>query len=168
MVADPVMARLRATGGDGGLAACLRLRSTVMQNHGLRTLFSHARVARLATVGADGLPHLVPITFALAGEVIYFAVDGKPKSTRKLRRLSNIDATGRACVLVDHYDDDWSRLWWVRVDGRAEVLAPDDGRIIAGLAALTAKYPQYHQAPPGGPVVAISASAWRGWSATTA
>jgi PPOX class probable F420-dependent enzyme len=117
-----------------------------------------ARVGRLATVTADGRPHVVPVCFALAGGRIYTAVDAKPKSSRALKRLDNVRATGRASLLVDHYEEDWSRLWWVRVDGPAEVV--DAG---AALGALTAKYPQYGEAPPDGPAGAIAPERWRSW-----
>lgn len=126
--------------------------------------FVDARVATLATVSADGAPHVVPVVFAAVGGVVYTAVDDKPKTTRRLRRLSNIAATGRVSLLVDHYDDDWSRLWWIRVDGRAEVRAADDAR--GGIDALVAKYRQYGSARPAGPVIAVRVSGWREWSAS--
>jgi PPOX class probable F420-dependent enzyme len=118
-----------------------------------------ARVGRLATVTAAGRPHVVPVCFALAGGRIYTAVDAKPKTTRALARLDNVQATGRASLLVDHYEEDWSRLWWVRVDGPAEVLEPD----AAVLEALAAKYEQYRAAPPAGPAIAIDPQRWRSW-----
>jgi len=118
-----------------------------------------ARVGRLATVTAVGRPHVVPVCFALAGQRVYTAVDGKPKSTRALQRLENVAATGRASLLVDHYEEDWSKLWWVRVDGPAEVL---DGHA-AAFDALAAKYEQYRAAPPAGPVIAITPERWRTW-----
>jgi PPOX class probable F420-dependent enzyme len=118
-----------------------------------------ARVGRLATVTAGGRPHLVPVCFALAGGRIVTAVDAKPKTTRALRRLDNVRATGRASLLVDHYEEDWSRLWWVRVDGAAEVL----DSAAAALDALAAKYEQYRVAPPAGPVIAIAPERWRSW-----
>ena len=117
-----------------------------------------ARVGRLATVTAGGRPHVVPVCFALHGGTIYTAVDAKPKSTRALRRLENVRATGRASLLVDHYEEDWSRLWWVRVDGAAEVLDSDDG-----IDALAAKYEQYRAARPAGPLIAIAPERWRSW-----
>jgi PPOX class probable F420-dependent enzyme len=119
---------------------------------------AQARVGRLATVTAEGRPHVVPVCFALAGGRIYTAVDAKPKSKRALRRLDNVRATGRASLLVDHYEEDWSRLWWVRVDGPAEVIESE-----AALDALAAKYEQYRAARPGGPVIAITPDKWRSW-----
>ena len=117
-----------------------------------RRRFAVARVARLATVDADGRPHVVPLVFALVDDVVWSAVDAKPKSTYRLRRLVNVEATGRASLLVDHFDEDWSALWWVRVDGPAEVLAPDDPRGGPGVDALVEKYPQYRDARPAGPL----------------
>jgi len=123
--------------------------------------FATARIARLATVSAAGRPHLVPITFALVGSVVVSAVDHKPKATIELQRLRNIRATGRASVLVDEYDDDdWSRLWWVRLDGSARVL-PQCERATEWLAA---KYRQYRDHPPGGPFVWIDTDTVRGWN----
>ena len=121
--------------------------------------FAAARVARLATVGADGAPHLVPIVFAVAGDVIHSAVDAKPKRHRNLRRLANIAHEPRVSLLADHYDDDWTRLWWVRADGIARVTDTS----AAGLAALRAKYPQYQQAPPAGPFITVQVSRWTAW-----
>ena len=117
-----------------------------------------ARVGRLATVTADGRPHVVAVCFALVGDRIFTAVDAKPKRTRTLKRLENVRATGRASLLVDHYEEDWSRLWWVRVDGPAEVIESE-----AAIDALAAKYEQYRAARPGGPVIALTAAAWRSW-----
>lgn len=124
-----------------------------------------ARVARLATVGADGRPHLVPICFALVGEVLYTAVDGKPKRSRRLRRVANLQATGHASILIDGYDENWSRLWWIRLDGIGRVV-DDDAERDRALAALRAKYPQYATDPPDGPVLAIDIRRRSGWRAS--
>ena len=123
-------------------------------------LFATAPVARLATVDGTGAPHLVPIVFAVVGDVIYSAVDAKPKRSRRLRRLANIAGEPRVSVLADHYDDDWSRLWWVRADGVAHVHASS----AAGLAALIARYPQYRAAPPAGPFLEIAVRRWSTWT----
>jgi PPOX class probable F420-dependent enzyme len=130
----------------------------------MRRRLEAARVARLATAGADARPHLVPIVFTLDGERIYFAVDSKPKRTRDLRRLANIAANPRVSVLVDHYDDDWTRLWWVRADGAAHLVteAADADR---ALDLLARKYPQYRQARPPGPVIVIAVDRMTGWEA---
>lgn len=122
-------------------------------------------VARLATLRADGRPHLVPIVFALDGEVVWTAVDAKPKSTSALRRLRNIEADPRVSVLVDHYEDDWSRLWWVRGDGRARIVPAGSAEEQAGLAWLSAKYAPYLSQPPPGPVVQIEVERWTSWGA---
>ena len=130
----------------------------------LRHRVGSARVARLATVGADGRPHLVPVCFVLLGDVVYHAVDEKPKRHRRLRRLENIQATGHACLLIDEYVEDWSRLWWVRLDGHG-CLVEDRAEEAAARAALADKYPQYVQQPPAGPVVALRVTHWSAWSA---
>jgi len=123
-----------------------------------------ARVARLATIDRDGTPHLVPICFALDGDVLYSAVDQKPKRSRDLRRLRNLRERDRATVLVDHYEEDWSRLWWVRLRGRARVLE-DGAEAVRALSVLGAKYAQYRREPPNGPVIAVEVTEWRAWQA---
>jgi PPOX class probable F420-dependent enzyme len=128
----------------------------------VRERFEAARVARLATAGPDG-PHIVPIVFAVVGETIFHAVDHKPKRTTALKRLANLRVDPRASVLVDAYDEDWARLWWVRADGVASILAPGHAEAIA---ALRAKYPQYADAPPAGPVVALAVRRWSSWPTT--
>lgn len=134
-----------------------------------RRRFTRARVARLATVAVDGAPHLVPVTFALLTsaehpDTVVFAIDHKPKSTLRLQRLRNIARNPSVSLLVDHYADDWSDLWWVRADGRAAELADASVRA-AAVAALVAKYPQYAERPPAGPAVEIRVRRWTGWSA---
>jgi PPOX class probable F420-dependent enzyme len=119
---------------------------------------AQAPVGRLATVTAAGEPHVVPVCFALAGGRIYSAIDAKPKASTALKRLDNIRATGRASLLVDHYEEDWSRLWWVRVDGPADVLDSQ-----TAVDALAAKYEQYRRERPAGPVIAIVPAHWRSW-----
>jgi PPOX class probable F420-dependent enzyme len=133
-----------------------------------RARAAQARVARLATVDASGRPHLVPVTFAVHGDTLVTAVDHKPKRTGELRRLRNIEANDRVSVLVDHYDDeDWTRLWWVRADGTARVLGVEDHAEdrTEPVGWLVAKYPQYRDHPPAGPVIAIEVDVWRGWTA---
>jgi len=131
----------------------------------MRALVTGARSGHLATVGADGHPHVVPVCFVLCGEVAYSAVDHKPKRTSRLRRTANIEATGRASLLVDFYAEDWSTLWWVRLDGPARVVT-DQAEADRAIAALVGKYPQYAGHPPAGPVLALDATRWIGWSAT--
>ena len=129
-----------------------------------RAAFARARVARLATAGADGAPHLVPVTFAVEGEHVYFAVDAKPKSSARLRRLRNIEENPQVSLLVDEYDEDWERLWWVRADGRARVLAAGPGGEADGPRdLLRARYPQYARVALEGPVVEITVARWSGW-----
>ena len=132
-----------------------------------RERLAAARVAVLATVSAEGRPHLVPVTFELFDSVIVIAIDQKPKRTTDLRRLRNIVDNGRVAVLVQHYADDWSQLWWVRADGRARVLNEPADRD-EPVRRLAAKYPQYHADPPRGPVIWIEIERWAGWSYTDA
>jgi PPOX class probable F420-dependent enzyme len=120
-----------------------------------------ARVARLATVDPRGRPHVVPISFALDGDTLYTAVDEKPKRTRELQRLRNIQANPQVEVLIDHYEDDWSRLWWVRLRGTARIV--DDRR---AMELLAAKYPQYRERIPAGPVIAVSIEERIEWTAS--
>lgn len=120
--------------------------------------FTEAHVARLATVGPDGRPHLVPVVFAVHEDTIVTAVDGKPKSTARLKRLKNIESNPKISLLVDHYDDDWSQLWWIRVDGRATITENSDA-----LRQLRAKYTQYQQVPLDGPVIEISVDGVATW-----
>lgn len=135
--------------------------------------FASAPVASLCTVGADGAPHIVPVVFALhvdehgedSGDVtVYTAVDAKPKRTHRLRRLANIAANPRVSLLVDHYEDDWQQLWWVRADGSAEVHERGDA-MAAGYGLLRAKYTQYERTALNGPVVTIRITDWASWHA---
>jgi PPOX class probable F420-dependent enzyme len=123
-----------------------------------------ARVARLATIDPEGRSHLVPIVFVLEGETLYTAVDAKPKRSRRLRRIENARDRPEVTVLVDHYEDDWSRLWWVRLRGRARVLDAGEEAERA-LRLLTEKYAQYRRQPPDLPVLAIDVSDWGSWEA---
>ena len=122
------------------------------------------RVAHLATSDPDGRPHLVPIVFALDGETLYTAVDRKPKRSQTLRRIENARARPDVTILVDHYEEDWDRLWWIRLRGRARVLDDGEERDRA-LALLQEKYPQYRTEPPDGPVLAVDVTDVREWSA---
>ncbi|NKY88430.1 TIGR03668 family PPOX class F420-dependent oxidoreductase [Nocardia veterana] len=126
-----------------------------------------ARVAHLATADATGQPHLVPVTFALSPDdrILVVAIDQKPKSGTDLRRLRNIAANPRVSVLADHYDEDWTRLWWVRVDGTATVHTEAAERAPA-LTWLLAKYPQYEHDSPQGPIIAIAVRTVTGWAYT--
>jgi len=129
---------------------------------GAAARFAAGRIGHLATVSASGQPHVVPCCFVLSGETVYTAVDGKPKVTTALRRLRNIAEHAAVSMVVDHYDEDWSALWWVRVDGRAAVLgrgAASEG----ALGLLARKYHQYRRVPLLGPVIAIEVQRWRWW-----
>jgi PPOX class probable F420-dependent enzyme len=130
-----------------------------------RERLATARVARLATVSATGQPYLVPVTFAVDADTVYIAIDHKPKTTTHLKRLANIAANPQVTLLADHYTDDWTQLWWSRADGHATVLTAGPGTE-APIALLAARYPQYQDTPPTGPVIAITVTAWSGWSYT--
>ena len=130
-----------------------------------RRRLAGARVARLATASADGQPHVVAVTFAVDGDRIYTAVDHKPKTTANLKRLRNIAENPRVTLLADHYSDDWDELWWARADGRAAILG-DPAETAAPIARLTSRYPQYREARPDGPVIAIEVHHWTAWSAS--
>ena len=133
-----------------------------LPEHECRTAFTEARVARLATADAQGAPHLVPITFAVDGDRVFFAVDAKPKSSARLRRLRNIAENPQVSLLVDEYDEDWERLWWVRADGRARVMGPGEDSD-GPRRLLRARYPQYAHVALDGSVVEITVQRWSGW-----
>lgn len=118
----------------------------------------------MASSGPDGKPHIVPITFAIEGNILYFAVDAKPKKTADLKRLRNIASNPAVSILIDHYDDDWNQLWWVRLDGDARILT-ERSESERALDLLVSRYPQYRTNRPNGPVVAIAIAHASGWSA---
>jgi PPOX class probable F420-dependent enzyme len=121
-----------------------------------------ARVGHLATVTSAHRAHLVPCCFVLESDTIYSAIDAKPKSTLALRRLENIKSNSSASLLVDHYQEDWTGLWWVRVDGTGRVV-DDDDELVHAIELLAQKYEQYRSAPLSGPVLAIAIATWRMW-----
>lgn len=123
-----------------------------------------ARSATLGTTGSTGRAHLVPIVFAYRDGVIYTAIDAKPKTTLRLRRIANIELNPQVSVLVDHYEDDWNRLWWIRLDGVARIVSDGPLRESA-LEVLTEKYPVYATQPPPGPAIAITVERIGSWSA---
>ena len=127
-----------------------------------RERFSAARVARLATADAACRPHLVPIVFAVDGDRVYSVVDAKPKRTGALRRLANVRQNPAVALLVDHYDEDWSALWWVRAEGIARVLERDQAEARQAVALLAQRYPQQQAR---GAVLAVDVARWSGWSA---
>ena len=157
-----------------------------MTNQSARERFATGRVARLATVNRGGAPHVVPVTFVVVSvdpagldpaeldraaddssagrDAIVFAVDHKPKSTSALRRLDNIAAQPRVAFLVDDYDELWERLWWVRADAAARIVSGTRRERV--LAELVAKYEQYADRVPAGPVVEALVTRWSGWQAS--
>ncbi|MGH8898239.1 MAG: TIGR03668 family PPOX class F420-dependent oxidoreductase [Egibacteraceae bacterium] len=128
-----------------------------------RDRFATAVLAHLATADERSQPHVVATTFAAERDQIVMAVDHKPKTTPNLKRLRNITANPKVTVLVDHYEDDWSRLWWVRADGTARVV-DDAQECEEPIRSLQAKYQQYQDHRPDGPVILITVSRWLGWS----
>ena len=123
-------------------------------------------VVRLGTADRQGRPHLVVVTFAVDGETIYTAVDQKPKASIDLKRLRNVSQNPMVTMLADQYTDDWDKLWWVRADGRAAILT-DPRQMAAPLRLLADRYWQYRQAPPTGPVLAVTVERWSGWTGAT-
>ena len=123
-------------------------------------------VARLATVAPDGRPHLVPVVFARAGGRLWTPVDAKPKRDGELARVRHLRREPRAALLLDAYDEDWQRLWWLRIDGRAEIV---EGAVPPVVAALRAKYPQYESLPvlrEPATSIAIEEHARNSWAAS--
>jgi PPOX class probable F420-dependent enzyme len=137
-----------------------------MESAEARDRFARSPVLRLATAGADGRPHLVPCTFAVDGSGrIVIGIDNKPKASVDLRRLRNISENPHVSLLVDHYADDWTQLWWVRADGTAVVAAA--GAEHAGhWDLLRARYPQYEGQVLDGPVIVVTVERWSGWTFT--
>lgn len=127
-----------------------------------RRRVEEAPVARLATVGREGRPHLVPCCFALVASTAYTAVDDKPKSGSRLRRIRNIEAHPTVSLLVDHYEADWSALWWIRLDGTAR-LVTSRGEAEQACVALRSKYTQYGQVAIRGPIIAVDIDRWVTW-----
>jgi PPOX class probable F420-dependent enzyme len=137
-----------------------------VETAGLRRRFAASRVARLSTLRPDGGPHAVPIVFALVGDTVFSAVDAKPKRSTNLQRLTNVRADPRCALLVDHFEDDWRRLWWVRADGTAEVVdAPTVEH--PGIQALVQRFPQYRDVPPSGALLVVTVQRWTGWASTS-
>jgi PPOX class probable F420-dependent enzyme len=129
-----------------------------------RSRFAAARVARLATVGADNTPHVIPVTFAVDGNRIVTAVDAKPKRGGRLRRLENVATNPRVALLVDDYDEDWTRLWWVRADGMADIVA-GGAALERAFGLLRERYAQYRTLELIGPAIEVTVVRWVGWSA---
>jgi PPOX class probable F420-dependent enzyme len=134
-----------------------------MTDSELRERFAGAPVLRLGTADAEGKPHLVPATFAVVGDVVAIAVDHKPKRHTNLKRLRNIEENPAVTLLVDHFDEDWDDLWWVRADGDARVIENELAYELVD--ALVDKYEQYREHRPAGPVIKIQVNRWSGWVA---
>jgi PPOX class probable F420-dependent enzyme len=138
--------------------------TVVVERAEARRLFTGARVAVLATLNPSGQPHLVPITFVVDSDRVWTAVDGKSKRSTQLRRHANIRANPAVSLLAQHWDEDWSALWWVRADGIATIT--DTVASVDRVAdLLRSKYDQYDSVDVSGPVVAVTIHTWRGWTA---
>jgi PPOX class probable F420-dependent enzyme len=130
-----------------------------------RARFTTVPAARLATADAHRRPHLVVVTFAVQGDTVYMAVDQKPKSGTNLKRLRNVAENPQVAVLADEYSDGWDTLWWARADGQAAVLSSPE-QMAEPLRLLADRYWQYREAPPAGPVLAVTVERWSGWTGT--
>ena len=129
----------------------------------MRRRVESAQVARLATVKPDGGPHIVPMCFVLVGQTVYSTSDYKPKTTPNLQRFKNIAANSNASLLVDHYDDDWEKVWWVRLDGEARMVT-DRSELEEAIDRLRAKYVQYETLERDSSAMALEIKRWSGWS----
>jgi PPOX class probable F420-dependent enzyme len=136
-----------------------------MDSAELRRRFASSPVARLSTVRPDGGPHVVPIVFVLVEDTVFSAVDAKPKRSTNLQRLVDVRADPRCALVVDHYEDDWRRLWWVRADGAGEVVDTPPAEH-PGIQALRQRSPQYRDEPPSGPLLVVTVARWTGWAST--
>lgn len=127
--------------------------------------FAATPVAALATTRPSGGPHIVPVSFTVEAEHVFIMIDAKPKTTTALQRLANIEANPAVSLLTHHYEDDWRKLWWVRVDGEATITA-DPGIVAAPRRLLQQKYPQYRKSPPDGPAIVIDITdvTWWEWA----
>jgi PPOX class probable F420-dependent enzyme len=129
-----------------------------------RRRFAAAPVLRLATADIESQPHVVPCTFVVDGDCqVVIGIDSKPKASSNLRRLRNIAANPRVSMIVDHYTDDWTRLWWARADGLATV-EQAGASYAAHWDLLRAKYPQYVGQVLDGPIIVVAVESWSGWA----
>jgi PPOX class probable F420-dependent enzyme len=136
-----------------------------MEESEMRRNATQARVARVGTVDERGRVHLVPVTFALAGQVWYSPTDA---GERQAKRLRNLARDPRVSILIDAYDDDWAKVWWVRLRGTGRVVSDGPERDHAW-QLLREKYPQFADTPSdegGGPVMAVDIEHWTGWAYT--
>jgi PPOX class probable F420-dependent enzyme len=131
-----------------------------------RDLLARARVAHLAFLDDDARPRVLPVTFALSGDAVWSAIDRKPKRTADPARVRMLRRRPEAALCVDRYEDDWRRLAWVQLLGPVDVLEAAAGA--AGLQALIAKYPQYREQPPPGPLLRLTVRRALSWSASGA
>jgi PPOX class probable F420-dependent enzyme len=127
----------------------------------IRAKLEGARIARLATVDVRHRPHVVPVCFVYDGEVFYTAIDQKPKrvAPERLTRLRNIVAVSQVALLIDHYDEDWTQLWYILIRGKAKLLPMRGHKERArALSKLRAKYPQYagKMLPNDAPIIRIT------------
>ena len=130
-----------------------------------RELLESGRVARLGFLDGGGHPRVLPLTYALVGDRIWSAIDQKPKRSHgELARVRFLRRNPHAALTVDRYSDDWERLAWVQVLGEIEIVAADEAA--GALEALNAKYPQYSQAPPPGPLLSLAPERCLFWSAS--
>lgn len=133
----------------------------------VRRRFAAARVACLATANAAGQPHLVPLVFAVDGDRVLSVVDDKPKRSSDLRRMANVMENPRVSLLVDHYEDDWSALWWVRADGTGRIHETGSAAAEAAIDLLAERYEQYKMRRPRGNVLEVDVLGWSGWSGSS-
>jgi PPOX class probable F420-dependent enzyme len=131
-----------------------------------RGWFLSAPIARMATVTSDGAPHLVVVCFAPVADRFATIIDHKPKRPGVLQRVDNILHEPRVSLIVDHYEDDWRGLWWVRLDATAGIVDAAAREFAVAVAALRARYPQYRHVRLGGPLIMITPVRWSGWRAS--
>ncbi|MFI5365006.1 MAG: TIGR03668 family PPOX class F420-dependent oxidoreductase [Candidatus Binatia bacterium] len=136
-----------------------------------RAFAEQHRVAHLATADATGAPHVIPVCYALVGDCFYFVIDEKPKRTRTgLKRLRNIQQNPQVALVIDDYDEDWTRLAYLLVHGEA-VIVDDRAEYQVALGALRARYPQYRAMPLAfdtHPLVRITPTRAHAWRAAPA
>jgi len=145
-----------------GPVKAVPLESEIVDRSTARRRLADAKTGYLATLTVELRPHIVPCCFALKANTLYSAVDAKPKRTPDLRRVQNLRANASCSLLVDHYDEDWTTLWWIRIDGSGRVVENMDEWSVAR-ELLAGKYEQYRTTPPPGPVLAIEIERWRTW-----
>ena len=130
-------------------------------------LVRESRTGHLATASSAGVPHVIPVCYALVGDALYIAIDEKPKSGRRLQRLRNIEATGQAALVIDHYDEDWTQLAWVLARGPARIIDPSDPVHACALLELRGKYPQYRaMALESSEMIELRPDRWSHWKAS--